>query len=174
MKAKPFDKKPSSRTFMLRTRAMLVDLYAASPPVGVAPLPILEAIDPNLTTCHPLGLLTGSPNISRKIDRVRLPSNLRVRLRFCRSASALSKIAAIRRCSLSGGSGTCSDLRFSIGKLSAVVARSHLKTIGSAAFTMRAIYSGWARGPQTRAFRSWLIATGRRVIPTGKVCFRIP
>ena len=46
-----------------------------------------------------------SPNISRKIDCVRLSSRSRARLRLRRSASALSRIAAIRRCSSSGGSG---------------------------------------------------------------------
>jgi hypothetical protein len=88
---------------MLRTSAIPVDLYAASPPVGVAPLPILEAIEPSLTTGNPLGLLTGSPNISKKIDWVRLSSKSRARLRRRRCASALSRIAAISRCSSRGG-----------------------------------------------------------------------
>ena len=49
---------------------------------------------------------TGSPNMSRKMDWVRVSSWARAARRLARSASALSRISAIRRCSGRGGSGT--------------------------------------------------------------------
>lgn len=58
-----------------------------------------------LSTFHPFGLVTGSPNISRNVDRKSSSVSRIASFRFRRIASALSKIAAIRFCSSRGGRG---------------------------------------------------------------------
>ena len=56
-------------------------------------------------TSHPMGLVTGSPNMSRKVDWRRVSSWARASRRLTRKASAASRIPAIRFCSSRGRKG---------------------------------------------------------------------
>jgi len=59
----------------------------------------------NVLTGNPIGLVTGSPNMSRKVDWRRVSSCARDSRRLARKASAASSIPAIRFCSGRGGRG---------------------------------------------------------------------
>ena len=64
------------------------------------------------TIGHPIGLVTGSPNMSRKVDWRRVSSWARASRRLVRKASAASRILAIRFCSASGGRGISVSFRY--------------------------------------------------------------
>ena len=75
-------------------------------------------------TGHPFGFVAGSPNMSRKMNWVRVSSWARAARRLARSESALSRISAIRRCSGRGGRGTASLRKMSSGRVRSSRGRS--------------------------------------------------
>jgi hypothetical protein len=109
--ARSVAKKWPSRTFMLRINESPSVLYAVSPPKGVAPLPILVVNEASGFRSQRVALAIGSPNISKNTDFVRPFSCFSAARRFARNSSALSKTAAMRRCSGRGGRGISKSAR---------------------------------------------------------------
>jgi len=79
----------------VRTRAAIVPPRAGDRPLRSG----CTSRSPSVTTCHALSFLTGSPNISRNAECRNSSSSRSSPACWCRIASALSRIAAIRRCS---------------------------------------------------------------------------